>query len=52
MGIDPDVWRDYQLLQLGITPGSADHVSGMRLDWLLAVDGIIKEETNAQRSPQ
>jgi len=42
MGIDPDLWRDYQLLtRFGIRPGEAADMPALTLDWLLAIDDIV-----------
>lgn len=39
------------MLQAGIPLGAADHLPAWRIDMLLAVDGIVKEETR-DRSPK
>ena len=38
MGIDPEDWRTYRLLRMGITPPVADGMSAVQLDYLLAID--------------
>lgn len=37
IGIDPNYWRDYTLLRLGITPDVAAGMPADELDWLLVI---------------
>ncbi len=47
--LDPDLWRDYELLvAFGIKPGEADHISALRLDWLLQMHWRV-EKVRRQR---
>jgi hypothetical protein len=41
-GIDPELWRTFQLLKLGLRPCDTDDMSAVDLDYLLEIHAVME----------